>query len=77
MTQAEAHLIPGATFCLVEHEPWFFHEFWTPILVYHTVMVILFIAKGWMVYSELGQKRWKSTGLLAKIYKDSLVNFLA
>jgi len=72
---AEANLIPGIVFCLVVHEPWFFHIVWSPILAYHTILFALFLAKGWMVYRQ--GRIWKSTGLLETIYKNSLINFLA
>jgi len=74
---AEAHLLPGITFCLVVHEPAFYHRVWLPILVYHTILFTLFLTKGYMVYRQRGYRTWKSTGLLETIYKNSLINFLS
>ena len=74
---AEAHLLPGITFCFVVHEPSFYHIVWSPILAYHTVLFALFLTKGCMVYRQRGNRTWKSTGLLETIYKNSLINFLA
>jgi hypothetical protein len=70
-------LLPGITFCLVVHEPFFFHTVWSPVLAYHAILFGLFLAKGLMVYRQRGSKTWTSTGLLETIYKNSFVDFLA
>jgi len=72
---AEANLIPGIVFCLVVHEPSFFHIVWSPILAYRAILFALFLAKGCMVYRQ--GRAWKSTGLLETIYQNFLIDFLA
>lgn len=73
---AKASLIPGVKFCLVVQAPSFYHVFWTPILAYHSIVFVLFLAKGWTVFRG-DHKQCMSTGMIERIYKDSLVNFLA
>lgn len=73
---AKASLVPGTSYCLISHAPTLLHVFWLPILGYHTFVLIFFLFKGYRVYT-VESRRWHNRGLLAILYKDSLLNFLA
>ena len=74
LNQASAHAIPGKPFCVIISIPKSFYMLWTPVLIFHTILLALYSYQGFKVF---GRVPWRHAGLLDLIYRDSLLNFLA
>ena len=72
---AQAHLLPGITYCLITSANHSLRYMWIPILGYDSMLLVLFLYKGYQSYSI--HKRRNRFGVMTMVYERSLLNFLA
>jgi len=68
------HILDFPNFCSLFNEPQFFSWYWLPVLIYNTAILALFIGKSASAFRSL---RDEENSLLDKLYRRSLVNFVA
>lgn len=77
ISHVRTDLIPDMPYCGLDPQappPPFFFWYWIPILLYNTVILVLFIFKGYQIFFLDRPKKLNSFMLV--IYKNSMLNFV-